>query len=432
MKPHVVLEPVNTQTAYVPLGVLGYCLTRTQFFAPLWNDLPWAMKTVVHTPAAKLQDLLVSILAGNTSILQINTRLRPDSTLAQAWGRPVFAEQSSIAYTLDALGPDQLAHLRAGSQALFCLHSQTVQHDFRQHWLVLDIDPTGLLASRAAEGSCKGYFANQRDRFGRHWQRVSVPTYHETLGSWLYPGNQQAATTLKPAIRAVQDFLGLTADHRRRTIVRSDASLGTDGNINWLLWQNYQVLMKGFSGPRAVNLAQQIAEPDWLADLPRQRWIAPAVTPPRYMRRTNVLVVRWQGKTKLRYGTLVSTLFQLDPLATCRFHDGRGAVEVEIKADKHGLRVPHRRKKSFAAQEGLILLTDVAHNLLSWFHHWVLEQTPFVAFGTQRLVDELLCIPGRLEFRDNHLCKVALLETHPYAAPMRLVLTELLNCFGNP
>ena len=107
-------------------------------------------------------------------------------------------------------------------------------------------------------------------------------------------------------------------------------------------------------------------------------------------------------------------------------------MEIEIKADKQGLRVPKRRKKSFRAQEGLVLLTDLAHNILSWMHHWVLKDSLFTDFGTKRIVDELMCIPGRVEFMDGKLHKVALLETHPYADDMRLVLKELLDFFENP
>jgi len=67
--------------------------------------------------------MLVSILAGNEPVSQINTRLRPDLTLAAAWNREQFAEQSSIANTLNALGAQQTAPLRVGRQRLFRQYS---------------------------------------------------------------------------------------------------------------------------------------------------------------------------------------------------------------------------------------------------------------------------------------------------------------------
>ena len=428
----IILEDLPTHTQYVPLAVLGYCFTHSGFLDPVWNMIDWTMKTRDHTPTQKLQDMLVSIMAGNTSVAQINTRLRPDLTLAAAWQRQQFADQSGIATVLNSLTLEQIQQLRQGSQGLFRRYSQTMLHDYRRHWLVLDLDLTGLQASRRAEGSQKGYVSGKRNQYGRQVVRGSVPTYHETVWSRLYPGNQSGTTTLKPAVMQIQNFLGLTQAQRQRTIVRGDAGLGTDENINWLLWNHYQVVMKGYSGKRAASFARQLHGDAWLKDPTGTRWIAWAHNPPRFGRRVNVFVLRWPGKTGMLYGTLLSTLLVLTPVATWQVYDGRGAAEIEIKADKQGLRLPKRRKQSFLAQEGLILLTDLAHNRVSWMHHWVLEETTFADFGTARIVDELFHIPGRVEMKDGHIQKVALLKSHPYAESMRDILQNLLDFFGNP
>lgn len=432
MKTQIVLEPLSGQTRYAPLCVLGYCLTRTGFLDRYWSRVQCHMKKRDHEPTEKLQDMLTSILAGNESVHQINTRIRPDLPLATAWRRGRFAEQSSVARTLDALDDEQIEQLQQGNLELVRQHSRTLKHDFANQWLMLDIDPTFLPASRHAQGSRKSYTAGKKNQYGRQWVRISAPAYHETLCSQLYHGNQQGCTMLKPAVRVLQDLLELTPEQIRRTILRSDASLGTDSNINWLLWAGYQILMKGFSGLRAAKLAGQVLEKDWLEDQARKRWITWAPDPPRFAKRINVFSLRWRNKSDLRYGTLLSTLTDLEPLPTLCLHDGRGAVEVEIKADKQGLKATKRRKKSFAAQAGLILLTDLAHNILSWTHHWVLEGGPFDSFGTKRMVAELMCIPGRIEVKGHKLHKVALLENHPYAQDMRSALLKLLDFFGNP
>lgn len=428
----IVLEALPTQTEYVPLAVLGYCLTRSQFLAPVWAPIEWTMQTRDHSPTAKLQDMLVSIMAGNTAVYQINTRIRPDLTLASAWQRPQFAEQSNIAKLLDRLTAQQIDQLREGTQMLFREYGQTMRHDYEAHWLLVDVDLTGLLASQRAEGSCKGYVSGKRNRYGRQLVRGSVPTYHETVWSRLYPGNQFGGATVKATIDHMQRLLNLTKAQRQRTIVRTDAGLGTDENINWLLWRNYQVLMKGYGGPRAASLARRLPEDAWIKDPTHTRWIAWAINPPRFGRRVNVFVLRWPSKKGMRHSTLVSTLFQLTPVLTWQIYDGRGAVEVEIKADKQGLQIPTRRKRSFCAQEGLILLADLAHNILSWMHHWVLEETPFQNFGTQRMVTELLRIPGQIHIKEGQLQKVVLLQSHPYAESMREILQKLLDFFGNP
>ena len=108
---------------------------------PVWDALDWPIKTREHRPTEKVQDVLVSIMAGNKNMSQINTQLRPDLILAAAWNRERFAEQSTIAKMFDGLSRDQIAQLRAGHHALFRCHSQTSHHTFGQAWLVLDIDP---------------------------------------------------------------------------------------------------------------------------------------------------------------------------------------------------------------------------------------------------------------------------------------------------
>jgi hypothetical protein len=433
MPVHITLEEFPSQTQHVPLAVLGHCLSRTQFLQPVWDALDWPIKTRDHTFTEKLQDVLTSIMAGNKTISQINTKLRPDGCLATSWNRKRFAEQSNIAKMLDGLSRDQVGQLRTGHQALFRRHSQTMPHPFAQAWLVLDIDLTGLQASKNAEESCKGYFSGQRNQYGRQVVRVSVPTYHETLLSYLYPGNQPGNLTFKPTLALIHEFLDLSKEQCQRTILRCDAGFGTDENVKWALWQRYQVLMKGYSGRRAQSWASQIAADAWIeVNVGTQRSMARVVHPPRFGRQLNVFVLRWPGKKTLQYATLLSSLCELQPEATWHLYDGRGAAEVEIKADKQGLRLPKRRKHSFAAQEALILLTDIAHNILSWVHHWTLEDTAFADFGTARMVDELLCIPGSMEYMGGALYKVALLKTHPYADLMRPILQKWLDFFATP
>ena len=65
------LTEMPDETHFAPLGVLGYCLTRTGFLTPLWTDLALGMKTVDHSPQAKVLDLLVSILSGCRAVAQV-------------------------------------------------------------------------------------------------------------------------------------------------------------------------------------------------------------------------------------------------------------------------------------------------------------------------------------------------------------------------
>ncbi len=428
MSTRLVVLPQRSDTSFVPLAVLGYCLTRTDFFAPL-REVNLNIKTVRHQPEQKLQDLIVSILANCSSVKQSDLRIRPDLVLAEAWGRAQFAEQSTLALTLNAFTAQSVNQLRHATEALYRQHGQVLHHDFAE-LLMLDTDLTGLPASRQAQGSEKGYFSGAPNTYGRQLLRVSAPAYHETLLSLLYPGAQSGLETFKPSVRAVQNFLQLTREQRRRTVWRTDGGLGTDDNINWALAHDYQILMKGHSGKRATALARQIAKRDWYA-LRDDRWVALVPRAPRYARRTQTLLLRWLTESQqLRHATLVHSLLEYDWHTIPALYDDRGAMETEIKADKSGLLLPKRRKKQAAAQEALILLSDWAHNLLAWTRQWMFTGTRFANFGPLGLVNDLLCIPGEVIIKGDQLQMVALRQSHPYATEMALCLAQLLEKFG--
>lgn len=177
MPTEIRLTSMPQDTSLAPLGVLGYCLTRNDFLAPVFSELALPIKEVDHEPNAKVQDVLVSILAGCRAISQVNTRIRPDIALARAWGRKSFAEQSTLSRTLDAFGEAQIAQLRQGSEVLFRRESRTLQHDFAQDWLWLDIDLTPLPASKHAEGSTKGKIGGEKTGTGVNWHAF---TRHST------------------------------------------------------------------------------------------------------------------------------------------------------------------------------------------------------------------------------------------------------------
>ena len=169
MKTKIRLVSMPEETGFVPLGVLGYCLTRTNFLAPVFTELELPIKKIDHTAHDKVLDVLVSILAGCRAIYQVDTRIRPDVALAQAWGREQFASQSNLARTLDAFSPETIGQLRRGSEALFRRESRTLGHNFEQERLWLDIDLTPLPASKYAQGSAKGKISGKKTAMVANW-----------------------------------------------------------------------------------------------------------------------------------------------------------------------------------------------------------------------------------------------------------------------
>lgn len=164
------LSEMKSNTQFAPLAVLGYRLQQRDFFASLRNQLQLQQKRVCYTPHEKLLTCLVSILAGCHAISQIDTRIRPDTALAQAWGLECFTEQSTVADTLDSFTPTNVQQLRAAISSIYLREGQALRHSYQQQGLLmLDVDLTGLPASKHAEGSTKGYFSGKKGDAGGNW-----------------------------------------------------------------------------------------------------------------------------------------------------------------------------------------------------------------------------------------------------------------------
>jgi len=260
--------------------------------------------------------------------------------------------------------------------------------------------------------------------------RFSLAGYHESLLSVAYPGNGHGYDYCKPALQQLLAQWPWTREQRQQIIIRSDAEQGTDANVSYILWLGFQVLIKGYSGRRTQAWVKQTPQAAWQADAQHpQRWVAPAPVTLRLGRHIAAYLLRWcNANNELDHATLLTSLPQ--PIfQQWDLYNGRGAMEVEIRADKAGLELHQRRKHSLSAQEGWIVLTDIAHNLLAWLRPWMLAGSAFESWGPKRVVHDLLPIPGRMTFEDGRLHKVALLATHPYADEMRMCLHKLLATF---
>jgi Transposase DDE domain group 1 len=249
--------------------------------------------------------------------------------------------------------------------------------------------------------------------------------------SLVYPGNQPSQACLYPAVAAVERLLGLLPAQRRRTVLRLDGGFGTDANLNWALWHGDQVLAKGYSGKRANAFARAV--PQWEELRTGARWIAPAPMPLRYYRRTQTAVLKWKTEQDTyRHSLLISSLMEPSLAALAEAYDDRAAIAAELKADKGGLQLHRRRKQRLAAREALVLLTDLAHNLLAWTREWILRDSPFADAGLYRMVKELLPIPGKVVVAEGQSMKLRLKASHPLAKPMLACLTRLFDRFGTP
>jgi hypothetical protein len=227
--------------------------------------------------------------------------------------------------------------------------------------------------------------------------------------------------------------LALAPAQKRRILLRSDSGFGADANVNYALRQGWQVLTKGSGGRRPAAIVRWIPEDAWCELRANDRWVARAVEPPGYVRPVQYLALRWRTQRgELRHSTVICSVLDWSLSEVIAQYDARGACETEIGADKGGLKLCQRRKRQQAAQEALVLLTDLAHNLLAWGAHWMFPDGPLTMFGTTQLIDDVLAIPGRLIFEQDRLVEVQLNMLHPYAAAVASGLERLVEHFGTP
>lgn len=261
---------------------------------------------------------------------------------------------------------------------------------------------------------------------------MQAPQYHETLFSRLYPGNQHSNPTYIPVFKALDTFLPLTPEQKRKTLLRADAGFGSDDNVDFALDEGWQVLTKGSGGRRPGAWAKQIAPAAW-QQVAAHRWLAPSPNPLTYLRPVQQWVLRWQTPAgQLKHATLLCSVLDWSASALLTAYDARGACEAEFRTDKQGLKLARRRKLRLPAQEALILLTDLAHNTLAWLAPYMFPDGPLTTFGPLRLIEDVFSIPGRLRFDNQRLVEVQLNKAHPYALEVAAGLTNLLDHFGWP
>jgi hypothetical protein len=110
----------------------------------IWSVIDEAVKIKQkvreHTPAEKLLDGFINILAGGIGVVEVNTRVRPDAAVQRAFGRQVCAEQSTISRTVNACTTQNVQQMRSALTTIFRQHSRSYRHDYAQHMLLIDID----------------------------------------------------------------------------------------------------------------------------------------------------------------------------------------------------------------------------------------------------------------------------------------------------
>jgi hypothetical protein len=405
------------------VAAVGLWMQRKGIWQRVEEQVKVKQKVVKYQPTEKLLDAFINIISGGERMVEVNTRVRGDEGLQRAFGRDGCAEQSVVSTTLNRCTEENVAQMRVALAEVYRQHSEGYGHNYGQ-WQVLDVDMSGLVAGRQAEGATKGYFSRRKGVRGRQLGRVTASRYDEIVFQKLYPGKVQLENSLQELVTEAEHVLALSKQQRARTVVRVDGGGGRDVDINWLLGQDYGILAKAHNWQRCRKMAGTVTT--WFIDEKEAGRQAGWVTEPHnYDRETRQVVVRKRKENgKWQMSLLVtnlpdSALFELARLpqrnsptseqslwAIVYAYDLRsGGIETSLRQSKEGLQIHHRNKRRFDAQEMLLLLAQLAQNVLLWFRRLLVKNaTQWRGYGLKRLLRDVLAIPGRLCLDDH--CRV--------------------------
>ncbi len=120
-------------------------------------------------------------------------------------------------------------------------------------------------------------------------------------------------------------------------------------------------------------------------------------------------------------------------LAYVYFYDQRGGgIETSNKEDKQGLGLSKRNKKRFEAQQMVVLLSALAHNVLVWARNWLApHHTRLIRYGVKRLVRDVFQISGSVRRSDTgQIVEIILNQAAPLAVGLVAALRVLLTPEG--
>jgi len=416
------------------LIALGNYLENTVIWQIIEQEITIQQKVLKHTPTDKLKDAWLSMLAGAKSLVELNTVVRPDKALQRAFGREACADQSTVSQTLNACDEKTVAQMQTALKRIYQRYGKGYRHHYGKTMQILDVDMSGLICGRQAEGAEKGYFPNQKGKRGRQLGRVVASRYDEVVVDQLFNGKRQLNASLPDLVQAAEDVLELSATRRQQTLLRIDSGGGKKAHVNWLLDRNYSILTKSTNWQVAHKQAAQVDT--WVQD-PRRpdRQLAWCPNPIDFSHDTQQMLVRKRTRNgKYKISLVIARLpdkllaeqigISLDTerkrlYALAYLYDQRGGgVETQFKNGKQGLGLQRRNKKSFPAQQMLVALAQLAHNLMIWMRNALVAAagSRFRDYGVQRLVRDVCQIPGRIIFDElGAIREICLNQDHPLA-----------------
>src|SRR5262249_42099413 len=159
----------------------------------------------------------------------------------------------------------------------------------------------------------------------------------------------------------------------------------------------YQIVAKISNHGRVQKLRQSLGP--WQPTSSPGRDMATVLRPHRFCRTTRQWVMRTpQDKGGYHYAVVVTSLAALDPPTVADAYDGRAMLEATFCQDKQALGLVKRRQRTWEAQQVVLLLARLAHQILLWSKRW-LSRVPTTrwrleGYGLVRRLQEGTTVPG--------------------------------------
>ena len=193
-----------------PLCALGKVLRARSVFQPLHEGVNIRQKTVVYRPTDKLVFVVLWMLSGAETVCEINTKVRPDRALLEAFGYQRCADASVIRQTLDAATEATVLELETVLASMSRQHSVVASGVSRfQTGASIDIDLSALPIGKRSEGAKKGYISKKQNTYTRQLARLMCSDTQEILCNELYAGDTRSDTVFKKMIGKLEMALAL-------------------------------------------------------------------------------------------------------------------------------------------------------------------------------------------------------------------------------
>jgi len=181
------------------------------------EQVSFKMKTVDHSPADKVAELLCHILAGGMHINELGRSAHPlgkDQAVAQAWGQQSFASASGVSHLLHAVSSDTVKAIKTAIDQVIEPYRRRILCELSPSLVVVDFDLLGLVVSDQAktyEGAGFGYLG-EINAVGKGYQfaraQLQGPKGAMVLGGFLHPGRTVSQHCLKELVGLVEAQLG--------------------------------------------------------------------------------------------------------------------------------------------------------------------------------------------------------------------------------